>query len=154
MDNKLGHFFLGKVETMRNPILWGKPMAAIVLFSGLALIGGIVLAEVIDASPKALAAQKVLKSKVTVDFKDVRLEECLDEFKDQVKGFKFMVDSKGGVSRNSKLSYTGKDVPLSDALDGLLKKNGLGYQIISNKGNAYDGLIKIVQGADRGKLVK
>ena len=139
---------------MRNPIILARPLAAAGLFLGLGLTGGLLLAQEIEASPKALAAQKVLKSKVTVDFKDIRLEECLDEFKDQVKGFKFMVDSKGGVSRNSKLSYTGNDVPLSEALDGLLKKNSLGYQIISNKGNAYDGLIKIVQGSDRGKLVK
>lgn len=139
---------------MRNPILWAKPVAAIVLFTGLGLAGGSLLAQEIEASSKALAAQKALKSKVTVDFKDVRLEECLDEFKDQVKAFKFVVDSKGGVSRNSKLTYKGDDVSLAEALDGLLKKNGLGYQIISNKGNAYDGLIKIVQGSDRGKLVK
>lgn len=139
---------------MRNPILWAKPVAAIVLFTGLSLAGGSLLAQEIEASSKALAAQKALKSKVTVDFKDVRLEECLDEFKDQVKAFKFVVDSKGGVSRNSKLTYKGDDVSLAEALDGLLKKNGLGYQIISNKGNAYDGLIKIVQGSDRGKLVK
>lgn len=139
---------------MRNPIIWSRSVAAAALFMGLGLTGGLVLAQEIEASPKALASQKVLKSKVTVDFKDVRLEECLDEFKDQVKGFKFVVDSKGGVSRNSKLSYKGDNVPLTDALDGLLKKNSLGYQIISNKGNAYDGLIKIVQGSDRGKLVK
>lgn len=139
---------------MRNPTLWAKPVAAIVLFTGLGLAGGSLLAQEIEASSKALAAQKALKSKVTVDFKDVRLEECLDEFKDQVKAFKFVVDSKGGVSRNSKLTYKGDDVSLAEALDGLLKKNGLGYQIISNKGNAYDGLIKIVQGSDRGKLVK
>lgn len=139
---------------MNFPITCAKPVTIVALLAGFALTGGMLLAQEIEASAKALASQKSLKSKVTVDFKDVRLEECLDEFKDQVKTFKYMVDSKGGVSRNSKLSYTGKEVPLSEALDGLLKKNGLGYQIISNKGNAYDGLIKIVQGPDRGKLVK
>jgi len=130
-----------------------KFLAVPVLSSALwVLTSGIALAE--DASTKAQATQKLLKSKISVEFKNTRLEEALDELKDQVKGLKIQIDSKGGVSRNSTLSFTGKDLTVEETLSGMLEKGGLGYQIISNKGNAYDGLIKIVQGKDKGKLVK
>lgn len=130
-----------------------KPAFAGTLAASVLLVaGGSLFAE--EASPKAQATQKLLKTKITVEFKNARLEEAIEELKDQVKGLKIQIDSKGGVSRNSTLSYTGKDVPLEDVLDGMFTKGGLGYQVISNKGNAYDGLIKVVQGKDRGKLVK
>ena len=35
-------------------------------------------------------------------------------------------------------------------LDGMFKKNGLGYYVISAKNNAYDGSILIKQGKERG----
>ncbi len=138
---------------MRSRIFAQRLLAA-VGFLAMSLLGGIGFAQEVEASAKAKSAQKFLKAKVTVEFTDVRLEEILEDLKEQVKGVNFFVDSKGGVSRNSKLSYKGKGDSLGMALDGILKTNGLGYQIISNKGNAYDGLIKVVQGPDRGKLVK
>lgn len=107
-----------------------------------------------EPSAKAQATQKMLKTKISVEFKNTRLEEVVEELKEQVKGLKIQVDSKGGVSRNSTLSFQAKETSLEEILDKMLEKNGLGYQIISNKGNAYDGLLKIVQGKDRGKLVK
>ncbi len=138
---------------MRNRIV-ALRWLALASFVALGLLGNLGFAQDVDATAKAKTTQKYLKSKVSVEFTDVRLEEILEDLKEQVKGVNFFVDSKGGVSRNSKLSYKAKAVALSEALDGILKTNGLGYQIISNKGNAYDGLIKVVQGPDRGKLVK
>lgn len=58
-----------------------------------------------------------------------------------------------GVSQNGKLSYKGKDVTLEDALDGMFKKNGLGYVIISNKKDAYDGAILVKPSKDRGTIL-
>ena len=138
---------------MRSRIVALRVLAAASLLA-MGLLGGFGFAQEIDATAKAKTTQKYLKTKVSVEFTDVRLEEILEELKEQVKGVNFLVDSKGGVSRNSKLSYKGKADSLGGALDGILKTNGLGYQIISHKGNAYDGLIKVVQGPDRGKLVK
>ena len=138
---------------MRSRIVALRVLAAASLLA-MGLLGGFGFAQEIDATAKAKTTQKYLKTKVSVEFTDVRLEEILEELKEQVKGVNFWVDSKGGDSRNSKLSYKGKADSLGGALDGILKTNGLGYQIISNKGNAYDGLIKVVQGPDRGKLVK
>jgi autotransporter-associated beta strand protein len=102
-------------------------------------------------TPKAAATRKKLQTKITVNFKDTRLEDVIDEIKeDHVKGINVRLDSKGGVSRNQTITYSGKDVTLAEALDAMFKKNGLGYVIISGKNNAYDGSLLIKQGKERG----
>lgn len=107
-------------------------------------------ADAEDDTPAAAKTRKLLKEKVTVEFKDTRLEDAVEELKEQVKGLKVLLDTKGGVSRNRTLTYTGKDVSLEEALDGMFKKVGLGYVVISKKGNAYDGLLQIRQSKERG----
>jgi hypothetical protein len=103
-----------------------------------------------DDTPAAAKTRKLLKEKVTVEFKDTRLEDVLDELKDQVKGLKMQLDTKGGVSRNMTVTYTGEKVTLEEALDQMFKKNDLGYIVISKKNNAYDGSIQIRKGKERG----
>jgi hypothetical protein len=103
-----------------------------------------------DDTPAAAATRKLLEKKVTCDYKDTRLEDVVDDLKEQVKGLKMQLDTKGGVSRNQTINYKAKDVTLAEALDGMFQKNGLGYLIISKKGDAYDGSIRIKQGKERG----
>jgi hypothetical protein len=103
-----------------------------------------------EDTPAAAKTRKLLKEKVTVDFKDTRLEDVIDELKDQIKGLRMQLDTKGGVSRNQTVTYSGKDVTLEEALDQMFKKNDLGYIVISRKGNAYDGSIQIRKGKERG----
>jgi tRNA A37 threonylcarbamoyltransferase TsaD len=121
-------------------------------FTALLTFGLLVLAadEKPDDTPKAAKTRKLLKSKITVDFKEERLKDALDEIQDQVKQFRYRLDTKGGVSANQTLKYKGKGVTIEEALDGMFKKNGLGYIIISKKGDAYDGGIMIRQGTERG----
>ncbi|HTU89047.1 MAG TPA: hypothetical protein VMF69_03020, partial [Gemmataceae bacterium] len=57
---------------------------------------------------------------------------------------------KGGVSNNTKFTYKAEDKPLEEVLDEMFKKNDLGYIVISQQGNAYDGTILIVKGKARG----
>ena len=103
-----------------------------------------------DDTPAAAKTRKLLKTKISVDFKDTRLEDAMDEIKTEVKGFKFLLDAKGGVSRNQTVSYSAKDKTVEDILDEMLKKPDLGYIIISKKGNAYDGLIQVRKSKERG----
>ena len=103
-----------------------------------------------DDTPAAAKTRKLLKKKISVDFKDTRIEDAMNEIKDEVKGFKFLLDAKGGVSRNSTLTYKAKDKSVEDILDEMLKKPDLGYIIISKKGNAYDGLIQVRKSKERG----
>jgi hypothetical protein len=115
--------------------------------SALALCVGSARAE---DTPKAALTRKLLQKKISVEFKDTRLEDCLDELKEKVDGLKIIVDAKGGVSRNSTLTFAAKDKSVVEILDGMFKKNGLGYVVISKKNDAYDGLVKIKQGPERG----
>jgi hypothetical protein len=108
-----------------------------------------------EDTPAAAKTRKLLDTKITVKFKDTRLEDMIDELKEEhVKGIKIILDSKGGVSRNQTITYEGKDVTLADALDKMFAKNGLGYIVISKKGNAYDGVVQIRQGKERGYPLK
>lgn len=127
-----------------------RQLIAIALVCGVGLAGLSAADKDSEDTPKAAQTRKLLKSKkVTVEFSDDRLEDVLSELKDQTK-VHFTVDSKGGVSRNQKLSYTAKNKPLDEVLDKMLKKNGLGYIVISKKGDAYDGTVQIRQGNERG----
>jgi autotransporter-associated beta strand protein len=104
-----------------------------------------------DDTSKAAAARKLLKTKITVNFKETRLEDMIEEIKEEhVKGINIRLDTKGGVSRNQAINYKGTDVSLEQALDEMFKKNGLGYIVISGRNNAYDGSILIKQGKERG----
>jgi autotransporter-associated beta strand protein len=99
-------------------------------------------------TPKAAATRKKLQQKVSLSFKDTRLADVVDELKEEAK-VSFLLDTKGGVSQNQTITYTGKDVTLAEALDKMFAKNGLGYVVISGN-NAYDGSVMIKQGKERG----
>ena len=64
------------------------------------------------------------------------------------------VDNKGGVSNNTKFTYKADNEPLDEVLDKMFKKNDLGYVVISQRNNAYDGTLLIVKGGARGYPAK
>jgi hypothetical protein len=104
-------------------------------------------------SPKAAATRKLLKTKVSVDYKDTTLSDVIDDIKDQIKdktkkSIFVIKDNKGGVSNNSKFTYKADNKPLEEVLDEMFKMNDLGYIVTSEK--SYDGAIKIVKGKARG----
>jgi phage tail sheath protein FI len=110
-------------------------------------------------TPKAAATRKLLKSKVSVDYKDTTLSDVIDDIKDQIKDkskkvLGVRVDNKGGVSNNTKFTYKADDKPLEEVLDEMFKKNDLGYIVVSQQGSAYDGTILIVKGGARGYPAK
>jgi hypothetical protein len=104
-----------------------------------------------EDTPRAAAMRKILKTKkISVEWKDERMQDIMDELKEKAPGFKYLLDSKGGVSQNTKLSYTGKDQTVEEVLNGLFTKTDFGYFVITVKNNAYDGLVKITKGGERG----
>jgi hypothetical protein len=110
-------------------------------------------------TPKAAVTRQLLKTKVSVDYKDTPLSEVIDDIKDQIKDktkkvLGVRVDNKGGVSNNTKFTYKADDKPLEEVLDEMFQKNDLGYIVISQQGNAYDGTLLIVKGKARGYPVK
>lgn len=103
-----------------------------------------------EDSKKAAATRKLLKTKISADFSEVKLSEIVDELKEKVPGLKFRIDNKGGVSNNQTLSFKGDDKTVEEVLDGLFKKVDLGYVVINNSKDAYDGLVMIKKGKERG----
>jgi hypothetical protein len=99
-----------------------------------------------DDTKAAAGTREKLKQKVTLDFKDTRLDDVKDTLK-EMTGISFRLDTPGGVSRNQQITYMGKDVPLEEALDVMFKKSDLGYVVISKEKNAYDGTVLIKKGA-------
>ena len=104
-----------------------------------------------DDTPAAAKTRKLLKTKISVEFNNTRMADVKEELQTEVKGLKIMLDNKGGVSNNRTITYSAKDKTVEEILDEMLTKAGeLGYVVISKKGNAYDGVVFIKVGSERG----
>jgi hypothetical protein len=107
--------------------------------------------KAVEDSPIVKKTRDVkLATKISVDFKDERLQDCLKEFKKQVEDLSIQLET--GVSGNQAFTYSAKDKPLRDVIDEMFKGRGLGY-IIGRKakeGDRYEGWLIITQGEERG----
>jgi hypothetical protein len=115
------------------------------------LITAVMAADKPKDTPKAASSRAKLKEKVTLDYTDMSLREVVEDLKTQIQGLPMRIDAKGGVSGNIKITYSAKDKPLEAVLDGMFKKNGLGYFVLSKQGDSEDGSIFITnRGTERG----
>lgn len=154
----------GGATMQRTPFVWEERlMCRFVLSAGLFaawLAACVPLSAAADKdTPKAAATRKLLKTKVSVDYQDTTLSDVIDDIKDQIqeatkKKLFILKDNKGGVSNNTKFTYRADNKPLEQVLDEMFKKNELGYYVISQERNAYDGALMIVKGKARGYLEK
>src|SRR5205814_1553404 len=124
------------------------------LGAGLVLVGACaLLAADKDTQLAANTRAKKLTAKVSVEFKDEMLEDCVKEISRQLEdqgAGNLSATYDLGVSKNQRVTYAGKDQTVAEALDGMLKKNGLGYYVVSKDKDRYDGWIKITRGSERG----
>lgn len=125
---------------MRRLLILGLPLIALVA----------TMATADDDTAKAAATRKLLKHKVTVEFKDDAFRDVVQNLKDQVQGLSIKPDTKSGVQLNTKITLALKEVPLEDVLNAICEKNGWGYYIISKEKNAYDGQLIVKVGKERG----
>jgi hypothetical protein len=118
----------------------------------LALAGALLLPGLAaaDDTPKAAATRKKLKDPVTVEWKDTRFGDVMDELNDAVPGLGMRADTKNGVNLNQKITYKAKDKPVGEVLNDVCDKFDMGWYIISNKANGYDGTVWITRGKERG----
>jgi hypothetical protein len=96
---------------------------------------------------------KLLKAKVTVEFKNVMLREVLKEFAAQVEmqaERPVMWTYTAGVPADKPVTYACKNKPLDAALDEVFKGLGLGYVVVSQDDQPRDGWVRITRGAERG----
>lgn len=106
-------------------------------------------------SAAEITRTKLLKTKVTGSFQEVRLGDILKELADQVdmKVDQPVMWSYGaGFPYSQKVSLDFKDKPLEVVLDLLLKKagDGLGYVVVSREGDKYDGWVRLTTTGERG----
>jgi TolA-binding protein len=128
---------------MRRSILLGSLLALLMIVVSTA-------AQVVRDTPKAAQARKKLQTKITVEYDNTELGEVVEDIQGQVKGLGIRIDTQHGVSKNTKLTLKAKNMSLEKVLDNLFKKAGLGYIVVNERGNAYDGTLLIRQGAERG----
>lgn len=136
---------------MRRQVL----TTAVIVACGLALWA----ADTPKDTPAAAATRKKLQAKISVDFKDTRLEDMKKEIQDKVKDatgmdLSIVLDNVGGVSNNFTVTYSGKDKTVEQIFDEMFAKNDMGYIVVSkeykNYKTRYDGWVLIVKGKERG----
>ena len=129
-------------------------MRVILLSAGvIAAFVSAVLATEKDTALAANTRSKKLNAKVTVEFKDEMLADCIKELSRQIEetvGGSLSADYAQGVSRNQRVSFAAKDQTVADVLDAICQKNNLGYYVVSKEKDRYDGWIRITRGNERG----
>jgi hypothetical protein len=125
------------VSRMRNAFA----AAIVVVLAGLPVI-----AADKDTPAAAKTRSERLKVKVTVEWKNIFLRDCLSELvsaMDDAGLGKIEFKNSTGVSLNTRMTFSAKDKPIDEVLEGLLKTNDLAYEIISKKGDKADGGLMI-----------
>jgi len=105
-----------------------------------------------DTAAAHFTRAKKLKGKVTVDIKNEPLSTAFEMLSEPLTDQKLgpiSVHYGVGVSKNTRVTYSGKDVTAEEALGGILKQLDLGYHVVSSK-DRYDGWIELGKGTHRG----
>lgn len=120
------------------------------------MVAAVAVAPAADPPPDTPSAHftrtKKLKGKVTVEIKNEFLSAAFETLSEPLVDQKLgpiSVQYGVGVSKNTRVTYSGKDVTVEEALDGILKQLDLGYEVVSSK-DRYDGWIKLTKGTHRG----
>jgi len=96
---------------------------------------------------------KLLKAKMTAEFKGVSLRDALKELAaqaDMAAGRPVMWTYGTDIPAAKPVTYSCKDKPLDVVLDELLKGPGLGYVVVSDEEDRRDGWVRITTGGERG----
>jgi hypothetical protein len=123
----------------------------------LALLCGALAVDALSAqeSMAAKTTRERLQKKISIDIKEVGTKDFLEEISGELDNkVKFKIDNASGVSNNTKMSYTGKDIAVEKILNDLADKYDWGWFVISNAGNnTVDGKVQIrksTKGKERG----
>jgi hypothetical protein len=106
-----------------------------------------------DTEAAARTRTKLLKAKVTVEFKNVPLRDALKELAaqaDTAAGRPVMWAYGADIPAAKPVTYTCQDKPLDEVLDALLKGPGLGYVVVSDAEDRRDGWVRVTTGGERG----
>lgn len=96
---------------------------------------------------------KLLKARMTAEFKNVPLRDVLKELAaqtDMTADRPVMWTYGTDIPAAKPVTYTCKDKPLDAVLDELLRGPGLGYVVVSDAEDRRDGWVRITTGGERG----
>src|SRR5258708_5271466 len=127
----------------------GQFLGAVIVLVGVAAL----FAADKDTALATNTRAKKLTVKVTVDFKEEMLEDCIKEISRQLEdaGLGSLSFHPGlGVSKNQRISYSAKAQRVAEVLDGRRKKPGLGYFVVPKDKARSDGGIEIPRGEEGG----
>lgn len=116
---------------------------------------------------KAAATRKALEeTKISVNFKDDRVQDVADEISKKLKdaGIEVRVELESkvsGVTRNAKITFSAKDKTAKEVLEEFCKACGYGYIVVSGNYSGgkrppaypaakWDGAVLITKGEERG----
>lgn len=120
-------------------------MTRLFVTSALLVVFGYASALAADETPSAVGTRKKLKTvKVAIDVDNEFLSEVMAEVDEAVDsagqtkiGWKYDM----GVSKNQRLTIKTKKMTVEQALNAICDKQGLGWYVISLKGDRYDGWV-------------
>jgi hypothetical protein len=93
-------------------------------------------------SPAARATRKRLKTKISVELKDIGLKDAVKDIQSELDDrIRIKIDNVSGISNNTKVTLVAKDQPLEKILAELCDKNDMGYYVVSDPKDRYDGWI-------------
>lgn len=95
----------------------------------------------------------LLKAKVTFEFANTPLRDCLKELAAQAEmqhDRPVMWTYAAGVDPAQKVTYSCNGKSLDAVLDDLFKKPGLGYVVVSKDDDKRDGWVQVTAGGERG----
>jgi hypothetical protein len=102
-------------------------------------------------TPAAAKTRRMLKEKMSVNYKETRLSDVAIDIQKQLDNkVSIKLDNDGGVSNNLTITYSADNKSLAVILDEMFAKNQLGYVVVSNPRDRRDGFIIIKKGKQRG----
>jgi len=112
--------------------------------------------EPLKCTPAAeLTRSRLLKVKVSGDFKPSRLGDILKEFAGQVEmqtEQPLFWSYAAGFPYSRKVTFSAKNLALHEALDQLFAGvEGAGFVVISREGDKHDGWVRLTTGGERGQ---
>ena len=86
---------------------------------------------IILAASLQVSAKTFSQDKITVDFRNERLDKALKEV-EQKSDYRFVYSSLK-IPREIRITFRGSEIPVKEVLDALLINTGLSYQLMENK---------------------
>jgi hypothetical protein len=104
-------------------------------------------------SQAATATRNKLKQKLTINAKEVGFKNFFEDVNNELdKQIRFKIDNSNGLSNNSKISYSGKEVTVEKLLNDMADQYDFGYYVVSNAANnKEDGQVVIRRIMGKGK---